>query len=316
MPPLLAGLEAGKKGLGLQQEPQQEPQGIRGPTHRIGARCFDFTRQVAVMAIINRTPDSFFDKGATFSLHAALEASQRAVQAGADWLDIGGVKAGDGPEVSAEEELDRVGPLVEAIRARHDVVLSIDTFRPEVARAVIGLGADVLNDTSGLADPAMARVAAATGAGLVVMHTGGPPRSRPHRSAYHDVVAEVRAFLLDRTQRARELGVAPEQLIVDPGHDFHKNTFHSLELTRRLSELTDLGYPVLVALSNKDFVGETLDVPVDQRLEGSLAAAAVAICNGARIVRVHQVEATVRAVRMVEAIMGWRSPAAPRRGLA
>jgi dihydropteroate synthase len=148
------------------------------------------------------------------------------------------------------------------------------------------------------------------------MHTGGPPRTRPHRPAYADVVAEVRAFLAARAALARRHGVAADRLIVDPGHDFHKNTFHSLELTRRLGELADLGYPVLVALSNKDFVGETLDLPLDQRLEGSLAAAAFSVAAGASIVRVHQVQATVRVVRMVEAILGRRPPAATRRGLA
>jgi dihydropteroate synthase len=149
-----------------------------------------------------------------------------------------------------------------------------------------------------------------------VMHTAGPPRTRPHRPAYADVVAEVRAFLADRVAVARQRGVPSERLIVDPGHDFHKNTFHSLELTRRLDELADLGHPLLVACSNKDFVGETLDLPLDQRVEGSLAAAVVAVLKGASIVRVHQVQATVRAVRMTEAILGRRPPAATRRGLA
>jgi dihydropteroate synthase len=159
-------------------------------------------------------------------------------------------------------------------------------------------------------------VAAEAGAGLVVMHTGGPPRTRPHRPAYADVVAEVRAFLAGRVALAIRHGVAAERLIVDPGHDFHKNTFHSLELTRRLGELADLGHPLLVALSNKDFVGETLDVPLDQRLEGSLAAAAFSVVAGANIVRVHEVQASVRVVRMTEAILGHRPPAATRRGLA
>jgi len=207
-------------------------------------------------------------------------------------------------------------PLVEALRGRTDAVISVDTFRPGVARRALAAGADVVNDPSGLHDPLVAEAAAEAGAGLVVMHTGGPPRTRPHRPAYADVVAEVRAFLLDRAALARRHGVAAERLIVDPGHDFHKNTFHSLELTRRLGELTDLGYPVLVAFSNKDFVGETLDVSLDQRLEGSLAAAAFAVAAGAAIIRVHEVEASVRVVRMTEAILGRRPPAATRRGLA
>jgi dihydropteroate synthase len=281
-----------------------------------GRRTFDFARRTAVMAILNRTPDSFYDQGATFGLDAALAAAERALADGADWLDVGGVKAGPGPPVPEAEELDRVLPLVEAIRERTDAVVSVDTFRPEVARRALAAGADVVNDPSGLHDPRVAEVAAEAGAGLVVMHTGGPPRTRPHRPAYADVVAEVRAFLTDRLALARGRGVAADRLIVDPGHDFHKNTFHSLELTRRLGELADLGHPLLVALSNKDFVGETLDLPLSERLEGSLAAAAFAVAAGASIVRVHDVRPTVRVVRMTEAILGRRPPAATRRGLA
>ena len=281
-----------------------------------GKRTFDFSRAAAVMAIINRTPDSFYDRGAHFALDAALAAADRALAEGADWLDVGGVKAGPGPEVGETEELERVLPVVEALRARTDAVISVDTFRSGVARRVLAAGADVVNDPSGLHDPELATVTAEQGGGLVVMHTGGPPRTRPHRSAYADVVADVKGFLGERAALARRRGVPAERIIVDPGHDFHKNTWHSLELTRRLGELTELGHPVLVALSNKDFIGETLDVPLEQRIEGSLAAAVVSVLNGASIVRVHEVGATVRALRMAEAIVGRRPPAAPRRGLA
>jgi dihydropteroate synthase len=281
-----------------------------------GRHTFDFGRRVAVMAILNRTPDSFYDQGATFGLGAAVAAGERALAEGADWLDVGGVKAGPGAPVTEAEELGRVVPLVEALRGRTDAVISVDTFRPGVARRALAAGADVVNDPSGLHDPRMADAAAEAGAGLVVMHTGGPPRTRPHRASYADVVAEVRAFLADRVALARRRGVAADRLIVDPGHDFHKNTFHSLELTRRLAELADLGLPVLVAVSNKDFVGETLDLPLDQRLEGSLAAAAFSVAAGASILRVHDVQASVRVVRMTEAILGRRPPAATRRGLA
>jgi dihydropteroate synthase len=282
----------------------------------IGRRVFDFDRQVAVMAVLNRTPDSFYDQGATWALDRALDRADRALEAGADWLDVGGVKAGPGAEVTEAEELKRVLPLLEALRDRTDAVVSVDTFRPGVARRALAAGADAVNDPSGLRDPGLAEAAAAAGATLVLTHTGGPPRTRPHRPAYADVVAEVASFLADRAAVARAHGVSPERLVVDPGYDFHKNTFHSLELLRRLDELLPLGYPILVALSNKDFVGETLDLPLGERVEGSLAAAVVAVTKGARIVRVHQVEATVRAVRMTEAILGWRRPAATRRGLA
>lgn len=281
-----------------------------------GRRTFDFGRRVAVMAILNRTPDSFYDQGANFGFEAALAAAERALAEGADWLDVGGVKAGPGPEVTEAEELDRVVPLVEALRGRTDAVISVDTFRPGVARRALAAGADVVNDPSGLHDPLVAEAAAEAGAGLVVMHTGGPPRTRPHRPAYADVVAEVRAFLLDRAALARRHGVTAERLIVDPGHDFHKNTFHSLELTRRLGELTDLGYPVLVAFSNKDFVGETLDVPLEERLTGTLAATAVSAWLGARVFRAHDVAATRQTLDMVASIRGDRPPARTVRGLA
>jgi dihydropteroate synthase len=281
-----------------------------------GRRTFDFSREVAVMAVINRTPDSFYDGGASFALEDALATADRALAEGAAWLDVGGVKAGPGPEVSEAEELERVLPVVEALRPRTDAVISVDTFRAGVARRALAAGADVVNDPSGLHDPKLAEVAAEAGAGLVVMHTGGPPRTRPHRSAYRDVVAEVAAFLDDRAAQARRAGVAAERIVVDPGHDFHKNTYHSLELTRRLGELTTLGYPVLVALSHKDFIGETLAAPLHQRLEGSLAAAVVSVMHGASIVRVHEVAPTVRALRMTEAILGRRPPAVARRGLA
>jgi len=282
----------------------------------IGRRTFDFDNEVAVMAIINRTPDSFYDRGATWALSAAVDAADRALAEGADWLDVGGVKAGPGDEVTEAEELDRVLPTVEALRARTDAVVSVDTFRARVARRVLAAGADVINDPSGLHDPAVADAVAHAGATLVVMHTGGPPRTRPHRPAYADVVAEVAAFLASRAAVARHRGVPNDRLVVDPGHDFHKNTFHSLELTRRLGELRDLGYPLMVALSNKDFIGETLDLPLDERLEGSLAAAVACVLNGANVVRAHEVRPTVRAVRMTEAVLGRRRPAATRRGLA
>jgi dihydropteroate synthase len=281
-----------------------------------GRRTFDFSRLAAVMAIINRTPDSFYDRGANFGLAAAIAAAERALAEGADWLDMGGVKAGPGPEVTEAEELERVLPLVEALRGRTDAVLSVDTFRAGVAGRVLEAGADVVNDPSGLHDPELAAVTAERGGALVVMHTGGPPRTRPHRSAYLDVVADVRAFLAERAAVARGAGLPAERIIVDPGHDFHKNTYHSLELTRRLEELTVLGYPVMVGLSNKDFIGETLDAPLELRLEGSLAAAVISVLNGASIVRVHEVGPTVRALRMAEAILGRRPPATAIRGLA
>ncbi|HEY9499867.1 MAG TPA: dihydropteroate synthase [Terrimesophilobacter sp.] len=261
------------------------------------------------MAVINRTPDSFFDKGSTFALDKAVSAALTAVRDGADWVDIGGVPFGRGPVVTLDEELERVVPVVRAIAAESPVVISVDTFNAQVALASIEAGAAVINDTSGLFDPDMARAVAGTDATLVLTHSMSPPRAEPPKPEYVDVVDEVAAFLRDRVSRAIEAGIPRERIIIDPGHDLNKNTYHSLELTRRLHEIVALGYPTLAAVSNKDFVGETIDRKQGERLEGSLAAAVYCILEGARIVRMHDVPATVAAVRMVEAILGWREPA-------
>jgi dihydropteroate synthase len=270
---------------------------------------FDFSREVAVMAIINRTPDSFFDQGATFAFDKALGAAVTAVRDGADIVDVGGVPFGYGPAVSLDEELARVVPLIEAIHAISDVAISVDTHVAEVARRSIAAGASVVNDTSGLRDPAMAAVVARSGAMLVLTHSIAAPRSAPSRAHYADVIAEVAAFLRNRIERAVAGGVALERLIIDPGFDLNKNTRHSLELVRRLEEIVAIGLPTLVAVSNKDFIGETLDREKAKRLEGSLAAAVICIMKGARIVRMHDVRAAVAATRMTEAVLGFRAPA-------
>jgi dihydropteroate synthase len=265
--------------------------------HRIGRREFDFSRQVAVMAVINRTPDSFFDQGATFALDAAVGASLRAADAGADWLDIGGVPFGRGPAVSTAEEIDRVAPVVEQVARQSDVVISVDTNNAAVAAAAIDAGAAVINDTSGLGDPDMASVIAKSDAYVVVTHSVGPPRVEKPAAYFDDVVADVRAFLVERVERAVEAGIPRDRIIIDPGHDLDKNTLHSLEITRRLA-----------AVSNKDFVGEVLDREKAERLVGSLAAMVMCVERGARILRMHDVPASVDAVRMIEAVMGWRAP--------
>jgi dihydropteroate synthase len=285
----------------------------------LARRAFDLTREVAVMAIVNRTPDSFYDQGRTYGLDAAVAHALDQVQAGADIIDVGGVKAGPGEEVSEAAELERIVPFVEAFRARSDAVLSVDTYRAEVARAALDAGADLVNDVSGMIEPEIADVVAARpGTGLVVMHAGGALRSRPFRPTYDpDVTADVVATCRRLARAAEERGVAPQRIVVDPGHDFGKNTYHSLEITRRLPELVALGYPVLVALSRKDFLGEALgpDQPPAERLEASLACAVYAVVQGARIVRVHDTLATVRALRTTEVLLGWRPPASPTRGL-
>jgi len=279
------------------------------PQRMLGKRAFDFSRQVAVMAIVNRTPDSFHDKGRTFGLEKAVSAARAAIADGADWVDIGGVPFAPGPDVSVAEEIDRVLPVVEALRDEAGTVVSVDTFRPEVARRSIAAGAHVINDTSGLRDTRMAEVVADSAASLVITHRVFPPRTAGPPPRYADVVAEVADFLRSKAALAVRCGVPIERIIYDPGVDLDKNTRHSLELIRRLGEIAALGLPLLVAVSNKDFIGETLDREQGRRLEGSLAAAVACILQGARIVRVHDVVAAVDAVRLTEAILGFREPA-------
>jgi dihydropteroate synthase len=275
------------------------------------------TDRAAVMAIVNRTPDSFFDAGATYAESAALDAVQLAVENGADIIDIGGVKAGVGREVDVAEETRRVVPFIGRIRALFpDLVLSVDTWRAPVAAAACEAGADLINDTWAGADPALAEVAARFGAGIVCSHTGGAaPRTNPHRVTYVDVVAAVIEETTRAAARMVSAGVPAAGVLIDPTHDFGKNTWHGLELVHRTSELVATGWPVLMALSNKDFVGETLDLPVDQRLEGTLAATAIAAWQGAAVFRAHQVAPTRRVVEMAAAIRGTRAPLAARRGL-
>ncbi|GII77488.1 dihydropteroate synthase [Sphaerisporangium rufum] len=279
------------------------------PERTMGRRRFDFARQVAVMAIINRTPDSFHDRGATYELGAAVDAAERAVAAGADWLDFGGMPFGAaGPPVPVAEEIERVVPLIEAVRGRTDAVISVDTHRADVARQALAAGADVVNDTNGLRDPGLAGVIADAGAHVVITHSLGGPRQAVRRPGYDDVVAEVARFLRERVAHALDAGIAAERIIIDPGHDLNKNTYHSLEITRRLPEIAEIGHPTLAAVSNKDFIGETLGAPQGERLAGTLAAISVCVLLGARIVRVHDVAPAVAAVRMVEAMLGWREP--------
>jgi dihydropteroate synthase len=289
----------------------------RRPPLRLGRRTFDDDRTL-VMAIVNRTPDSFFDRGATFEDPQAMAAVDRAVREGADIVDIGGVKAGPGTAVDVAEELRRTVGFVSAVRDRYpDLVISVDTWRHEVGDAVCRAGADLLNDAWGGWDPQLAHVAAAHQVGLVCTHTGGAaPRTRPHRVAYDDVVGAVVGFLTEEAERAERAGVRPEAILVDPGHDFGKSTRHTLAVTRGLPALVATGWPVLVSLSNKDFVGETLDLPVSERLAGTLAATSVSAWLGARVFRAHQAGATRQTLDMVESIRGTRPPAVARRGLA
>ena len=285
---------------------------------QLGRRTFG-ADDLLVMAVVNRTPDSFYSGARTLSDGPALDAVDRAVAEGADIIDIGGVKAGPGPQVDAGQEIARVINFIATVRSRHpEVVISVDTWRAEVARAACAVGADLLNDAWGGVDPELAEVAAEHGVGLVCTHTGGAtPRTRPHRVAYEDVVADVVARTTALAERAVELGVRRESVLVDPGHDFGKNTRHSLAVTGGLPKLVASGFTVLVSLSRKDFVGETLDrTAPEDRLTGTLAATAVSAWLGARVFRVHDVRATVDTLHMVSAIRGTGQPALSVRGLA
>lgn len=285
-------------------------------TLRLGRH--EFTDDATLMmAIVNRTPDSFYDRGATWAEDKALERVALVVEQGTEIVDIGGIKAAPGDVVDAEEEKARVVDLVARVRETHPgVVISVDTWRASVGHAVCEAGADVLNDAWGGADPELVDVAAQYGAAIICTHTGGAtPRTRPYRVEYDDVVAAAIRDTTAYAERALAAGVARESIVIDPAHDFGKNTFHSLELTRRLAELVDTGWPVLVSLSNKDFVGESLDLPVGERLVGTLVATAVSALAGARIFRVHEVVETRQAVDMACTIAGRRRPARAIRGL-
>jgi dihydropteroate synthase len=284
---------------------------------RLGRRAFP-PEEPLIMGIVNRTPDSFYRPGLTWDESAAMDRTAAIIGEGADIIDIGGIPAAPGQQVGAAEEIRRVAGFIAAVRQRHpDVVISVDTWRHETARAACEAGADLINDSWGGHDPRLGEVAAEFGAGLVCSHAGRQqPRTRPFRVSYPDVMADVLAHTVRLAERAVRDGVDPARIVIDPAHDFGKNTWHSLEITRRLAEMTATGWPVLVSLSNKDFVGETLNRPAEERLPGTLAATAVSAWHGARIFRVHQVAESRQVVDMVASIRGDRPPARAVRGMA
>ena len=285
-------------------------------TLRLGRHAFDDDATL-MMAIVNRTPDSFYDQGATWAEDKAFDRVAEVVAQGAEIVDIGGIKAAPGEFIDADEEKRRVVDFVARVRSAYPaLVISVDTWRASVGRAVCEAGADVLNDAWGGADPGLVDVAAEFGAAIICTHTGGAtPRTRPYRVEYDDVVREAIRDTVGYAYRAVAAGVDRRSVVIDPAHDFGKNTFHSLELTHRLGEMVETGWPVLVSLSNKDFVGESLDLPVGARLTGTLAATAVSALAGARIFRVHEVVETRQTVDMVNTIAGRRPPARAIRGL-
>lgn len=270
-----------------------------------------------IMAIVNRTPDSFYDKGATFADSAALERVSKVIAEGAGIIDIGGVKAGPGDFVAPAEEIDRVVPIIAAVREKFpDIAISVDTWRAEVADIAIQNGATLVNDTWAGHDPQLLEVAGQHRVGYVCSHTGGAiPRTRPYRVHFDDVVADVIKETTALAERAVNAGVPEDQIFIDPTHDFGKNTFHGLELLRRIDEIVATGWPVLMALSNKDFIGETLDRSVEKRVLGTLAATAWAAAHGVAAFRVHEVADTFDVLQMTAAIKGEVAPLNTTRGL-
>ena len=262
---------------------------MRATSLRLGDRTFDIGDRALVMGILNRTPDSFYDKGATFALDDLARRAELLVEGGADLLDVGGVKAGPGPAVGEDEELDRVIPAIEVLRFRFDIPLSVDTWRASVAKEAYAAGAVVGNDISGFADPEYLPVAAAAGATVVATHIRLGPRIPDPEPVYDDVVDSVRAFLLERAARALAAGVTPDRIILDAGLDLGKTAEQSLALLRASDQLAELGYPLLLSASNKTFLGVVLGLEIAQRQDASLAATALGAALGCRVMRVHEV---------------------------
>jgi dihydropteroate synthase len=273
----------------------------------LGAHRFDITYRALVMGILNRTPDSFFDGGQYWQLDEFLTKAERLVDDGADFLDVGGVKAGPGEEVGLQEELERVVPAVEALRQRFDVPISVDTWRAEVLRQCIELGADLGNDISGFADPDYLSVAAAGDASVIATHIRLAPRVPDPDPIYDDLVVDVRNFLADRAARARAAGIPKERIVIDAGLDLGKTPRMSWELLHQSEALLDLGYPLLLSASSKRFLFELLDTERTDIESGTTAAHAIGIAKGCRIIRAHDVQAGRRVADMMAEILSVRA---------
>lgn len=267
-----------------------------------GSRLLDLSRP-HVMGILNVTPDSFSDGGLFARRDAALRHAQDMLTAGASIIDVGGESTRPGARsVSALEELERVAPIVEAIAAELDVIISVDTSTPAVMRETARLGAGLINDVRALQREGALDAAYATGLPVCLMHMRGEPGTMQDNPQYHDVVAQVSEFLVERMAACESVGIAREQIILDPGFGFAKDLQHNLSLFKHLSTLHELGRPLLVGVSRKSMIGKVLGHEVGGRLYGSLALAALAVSQGARILRVHDVAETVDVVRMIAAV--------------
>ncbi|MEY2397007.1 MAG: dihydropteroate synthase [Actinomycetota bacterium] len=269
---------------------------------RLGERAVDVTHRALVMGILNRTPDSFYDQGEFWDFDAFLRRAEEHVNNGADILDVGGVKAGPGPEVTEAEELERVLPAIAALVMRFDVPVSVDTWRASVARGAYEIGAVVGNDISGFGDPDYLPFAAQAGATVIATHIRLQPRIADPEPVYDDVVRDVNAFLATRAQWALEAGVAADRIVLDAGLDLGKTWQQSLTLLRNSATTVALGYPVLLSSSNKTFLGKLLDLEVGERREASHAATALGVIGGCRIVRVHDVAGSRRVCDFLAAL--------------
>lgn len=265
----------------------------------------EFGRRTFVMGVLNTTPDSFSDGGMFLNIDAAMEHAREMIAAGVDIIDIGGESSRPGADpVSAQDEIDRVLPVIERLTKATTIPISIDTYKPSVARIALDAGACIVNDISALRDPSMASLVAEAGVPVILMHMRGTPRDMQSSPRYDCVISEIISFLKDRIQTAINAGISPDQIIIDPGIGFGKTISHNLEIIRRLREFKALGSPIMIGTSRKSFIGKILDLPEEDRIEGTAATVAVAIVNGADIVRVHDVKQMVRIARMTDAIVG------------
>lgn len=271
----------------------------------LGTRTYDVTTRALIMGIVNRTPDSFYDHGATFDLEKSIHRANELISAGADIIDIGGVRAGPGPAVSISEEVDRVVPVIEAIAQRFDIAISVDTWQSEVAEESFKVGAICGNDISGFADPNYLKIAASYGASVVATHIRLAPRVNDPNPVYpnDDVVSACERYLLERLEWAIAAGLRPAQIIFDAGLDLGKTTAQSLALLRASDRLVDLGQPLLLSASQKGFLGELLSLGIDERGDATLGAVAFGIAKGCRVVRVHDVARVARVVNSLDAIL-------------
>ena len=278
------------------------------PAVTLGRHQFHFASRVYVAGILNNTPDSFYDRGRYYGPQTALARADEMVREGADVIEVGGETAQQGDPIPAREEIERVAPLIAELVRRYDRPVAVDTYKPEVARAAIEAGAVLVNDISGAANPEMARVIATGHAGIVIMHLHGRPKQHYTDINVPSMMDWVAAFLWRRSTEMIAAGVPRERILVDPGLNFGKHPSRDIELMRRLPELRSLGFPIFVATSRKDYIRDLLRLHPDDLLEGTAAAVAFAIAQGANMLRVHDVQAMVRVARMMEFFCGHQDP--------